>query len=196
MSEHPSTSVVMTPRSHLQNACAPLRTLITEIINHHHEYLKRELPLIEGSLAHISRVQTDAYSEIAVVMLPAFSRFRRELEAHMRREEVILFPLIERLEHAVTSGQAPPRNSFGPLSNAIQFMNEDHDFENKLLDKITEISDGFGGPSSSGVRERLRTMKLDLGEHVRKEDEKLFPAAIRLEEGICRATEVSREPCK
>ena len=74
-------------------------------------------------------------------------------------------------------------HSFGPLSNAIQFMNEDHDFENILLDKITEISDGFDGSSSSGVRERLRTMKLDLEEHVRKEDEKLFPAAIRLEEG-------------
>jgi len=183
MSEHLSASVVLTPRSRLQNAYAPLRALITEIINHHHQYLKRELPVFEGSLAQLARIQTDPCSERAAAMLPVFSRFRRELEAHMRREEESLFPLIEQLERAVTSGQAPPRHSFGPLSNAIQFMNEDHDFENILLDKITEISDGFDGSSSSGVRERLRTMKLDLEEHVRKEDEKLFPAAIRLEEG-------------
>lgn len=167
----------------IHNVGAPLQTLIAEIINHHHDYLKRELPFIEGSLAHVALVQSDAFCEIATAMLPTFSRFRRELEAHMRREEVILFPLIEQLERAVISCQAPPRNSFGPLSNAIQFMNEDHDFENKLLDRITEISDGFGGSSSSGIVERLRTMKLDLEEHVRKEDEKLFPAAIRLEEG-------------
>lgn len=182
MSEHLSL-VVVTPRSHLQNSSSiPLRALITEIINHHHEYLKRELPFIEGSLTHLARVQSDAFHEIAAAMLPLFSRFRRELEAHMRREEVILFPLIEQLERAVTSGLAPPHNSFGPLSNAIQFMNEDHDFENKLLDRITEISRGFGGSSSSGVVERLQTMRLDLEEHVRKEDEKLFPAAIRLED--------------
>jgi regulator of cell morphogenesis and NO signaling len=167
----------------IHNVGAPLRALIVEIINHHHGYLKRELPFIEGSLAHIARTQTDAFCEIAEAMLPAFSRFRRELEAHMRREEVILFPLIEQLERAVASGQTPPRNSFGPLSNAIQFMNEDHDFENKLLDRITEISGGFGGSSSCDVVERLRTMRLDLEEHVRKEDERLFPAAIRLEEG-------------
>lgn len=167
----------------IHNVGTPLRALIAEITNHHHEYLKRELPFIEGSLADIARAQTGALCEIAEVMLPAFSRFRRELEAHMRREEVILFPLIEQLERAVTGGQAPPRNSFGPLSNAIQFMHEDHDFENKLLERITEISDGFDGFSSSGVMERLRALRLDLEEHVLKEDEKLFPAAIRLEEG-------------
>lgn len=173
----------VTQARRIQNVSAPLRTLISEITNHHHEYLKRELPLIEGSLAHIARTQTDAFCEIAAVILPAFSRFRRELEAHMRREEVILFPLIEQLESAVISSQAPPRNSFGPLSNAIQFMNEDHDFENKLLDRITEIGEGFDGSSSPVVMQRLLTMRLDLEEHVRKEDEKLFPAAIRLEEG-------------
>ena len=182
MAEHLSTSVARTRDPRLQNACAPLSILITEIINHHHEYLKQELPFIEGLLVQIARIPSDPCSQTAAALLPIFSRFRRELEAHMRREEVILFPLIERLECAVTGGQLPPPNSFGPLSNAIQFMNEDHDFENKLLDQMTDISGGFAGSSRSGVMERLRAMKLDIEIHVRKEDESLFPAAIRLEE--------------
>ncbi len=178
-----SIPVVGTPGLRLENAYAPLRTLIREIISRHHEYLKRELPLIEGSLADIARIQADDCSETAAALLPIFSRFRRELEAHMRREEVILFPLIERLERAVTAGQPAPHNTFGPLSNAIQFMNEDHHFENKLLGRMAEISGGFAGSSFAGVMEHLRTMRLDLEEHVRKEDESLFPAAIRLEQG-------------
>ncbi len=106
----------------------------------------------------------------------------------MRREEVTLFPLIERLELAVAEGRPAPRNSFGPLSNAIQFMNEDHGFENKLLGMMADITEGFACPpgtsdSYADLMDRLKAMKLDLDEHVRKEDEMLFPETIRLEEG-------------
>jgi iron-sulfur cluster repair protein YtfE (RIC family) len=74
-----------------------------------------------------------------------------------------------------------------PLSNAIQFMNEDHDFENKLLSMMAEIGHGFVCPpeAPSGyavLMNRLQALKLDLDEHVRKEDEVLFPEAIRLED--------------
>ncbi len=104
----------------------------------------------------------------------------------MKREESTLFPLIEHLEQAVAAGRPAPRNSFGPLSNAIQFMNEDHDFENKLLGMMAEASDGFTSPpeapsSYAALMHRLRLVKRDLDEHVRKEDEVLFPEVIRLE---------------
>lgn len=105
----------------------------------------------------------------------------------MKREEVTLFPLIEGLERAVSSGQPAPRNSFGPLSNALQFMHEDHDFENELLGRMAEISGGFAAPPEAPpqyqvLMRRLQALQCDLEEHVRKEDEILFPAAIRLEE--------------
>jgi regulator of cell morphogenesis and NO signaling len=67
-------------------------------------------------------------------------------------------------------------------------MNEDHGFENKLMGMMAGITDGFAGPpgahgSYADLMDRLKAMKLDLDEHVHKEDEMLFPGAIRLEEG-------------
>ncbi len=164
-----------------------LRDLIASILSQHHEYLRRELPDIEAALAEVAQVESGTYRQRAAAMLPLLVRFRRELEGHMKREELNLFPLIERLERAFAAHQPAPRNSFGPLSNAIQFMNEDHDFENSLLDKMAEISHGFAAPPDAPaayttLMTRLQVLKLDLEEHVRKEDKVLFPAAIRLEE--------------
>lgn len=166
---------------------ASLRGLIAAIITQHHEYLKRELPSIEALLAEGQRAESEVLRQTTAALIPIFLRFRMELEGHMKREEVTLFPLIEGLERAVSSGQPAPRNSFGPLSNALQFMHEDHDFENELLGRMAEISRGFATPPEAPpqyqvLMRRLQALQSDLEEHVRKEDEILFPAAIRLEE--------------
>lgn len=174
-----------------EHPAGPLRRLITRIITDHHEYLKRELPAIEVIIAEGVHADSGIFRQTAAALFPLFLRFRRELEGHMIREESTLFPLIERLECAVTAGQPVPRNSFGPLSNAIQFMNEDHDFENKLLAMMAEISHGFASPPDAHARyralmTRLQAVKVDVDEHVRKEDELLFPQAICLEQSGCR----------
>lgn len=166
-----------------------LRTLIGIIVDQHHAYLKRELPSIEGLLARVVQRDSGIFCQTASALFPVFLGFRRELEAHMKREEVTLFPLISRMEAAIAEGRPVPRNSFGPLSNAIQFMNEDHDFENKLLGVMTEISGGFT-PSAEApaayalAMSRLRALTIDLTEHVRKEDEVLFPQTIRTEDSM------------
>lgn len=189
MASSPPNERIIRPMVHddAGSAGLALHALIATILNDHHSYLKRELPTLEGLLRGSIRQDTGTFRVTAGRLLPLFVRFRRDLEAHMRREEVTLFPLIERLELAITEGRPAPRNSFGPLSNAIQFMNEDHGFENKLLGMMAGITDGFGCPpgapdSYAGLMGRLKAMKLDLDEHVRKEDEMLFPETIRLEE--------------
>ncbi|HEU5401897.1 MAG TPA: hemerythrin domain-containing protein [Terriglobales bacterium] len=166
----------------------PLRSLIATILDQHHAYLKNELAALEGLVKACAGSGSDNCRAAAVELLPIFLRFRKELEAHMKREEVILFPLIERLELAISENRPAPRNSFGPLGNAIQFMNEDHGFENKLFGMMAVMTDDFASPhgasgSYTGLMDRLKAMKLDLAEHIRKEDEMLFPEAIRLEKG-------------
>jgi len=165
---------------------SPLHSLIATILDQHHAYLKKELAALEAVLKEIGGSGSDSCRGTALSLMPVFLRFRKELEAHMRREEVTLFPLIERLESAVAEGRPAPRNTFGPLHNAIQFMNEDHDFENKLLGMMADITNGFACPPGAsaayaGLMDRLNTMKIDLAEHIRKEDEMLFPETIRLE---------------
>lgn len=189
MASSPSNERIIRPMVHddARSAVLALHSLIATILNDHHSYLKRELPALEGLLRRSILQDSGTFRVTAGRLLPLFLRFRRELEAHMRREEVTLFPLIERLELAIAQGRPAPRNSFGPLSNAIQFMNEDHGFENKLLAMIAGITDDFASPpgasdSYGSSMDRLKAIKLDLAEHVRKEDEVLFPETIRLEQ--------------
>ncbi len=180
--------IVRVELCHGKTGAYALHALITTILDQHHTYLKNELPALEALVRANGCSTSDICRATAAGLLPVFLRFRKDLEAHMRREEVVLFPLIERLELAIAEGRPAPRNSFGSLSNAIQFMNEDHEFENKLVGMMAGITDGFAGPpgasdSYAGLMGRLKAVKLDLDEHVRKEDEILFPKTIRLEEG-------------
>jgi len=177
----------MRAKESIYSSAESLRTLIGIIVGQHHAYLKREFPSIEKLLAEIVQRGSGQFCQTASAVFPVFLRFRRELEAHMKREEVTLFPLIDRMEAAIAEGRPVPRNPFGPLSNAIQFMNEDHDFENQLLGIMTEISGGFALPAEAPTNyalamSSLRAMTIDLTEHVRKEDEVLFPQTIRVED--------------
>lgn len=165
----------------------PLHGIIAIILERHHAYLKRELPALEVLVYEVSRSGAGECSKNANLLLPMFLRFRRELEAHMKREEVTLFPLIAGLESAVRNHQQAPRNSFGPLSNAIAFMNEDHDFECALLGKMAEITNNFVVPADAPepyrvLLQRLTVLAADMAEHIRIEDKLLFPRAVLLEE--------------
>lgn len=185
----PSNDSVVCLEARLSRTGAyPLHSLIARILDQHHAYLKSELAALEVLVRAISGSGSDSCRPKALSLLPVFLRFRKELEAHMKREEVTLFPLIERLELAIAEDRPAPRNSFGPLGNAIQFMNEDHGFENKLFGMIAVMTDDFASPDGASgsyidLMDRLKAMKLDLAEHIRKEDEMLFPEAIRLEKG-------------
>jgi regulator of cell morphogenesis and NO signaling len=179
------------PANHTEKPVAssaePLHVLIATILDRHHTYLKRELPAIEALISKLAHLPPGGAERIAAALLPVFLRFKRELEAHMRREESTLFPLIRRLEIAAAAGQPLPQNSFGPLSNAIAFMNEDHDFERSLLERMAEITGSYKSPQGAPadyatLMKMLRHLVEDMDEHVHAEDEVLFPKAVRLEE--------------
>lgn len=173
-------------RSQQDNPKDSLHRLIATIVQRHHGYLKRELPAIEALIAEAARVEISGFQRTAASLLPLFLRFRRELESHMRREEVTLFPLIERLEAAVAAGQPAPRNSFGPLGNAIAFMDEDHEFSHKLLHRMTEMTCNYASPPDASEQyamamNRLHGVAIDMDEHVQIEDQVLFPRAMLME---------------
>lgn len=169
--------------------CAPqqLRKLVETVLNRHHLFLKKELPALETIIFNVRSGASEIYRAKAAALLPLFTRFHRELAGHMKREEMVLFPMIEKLETAVLQKQAAPKHSFGPLSNAIVFMNEDHDFGDKLLGMMAETAGGYellpNMPEEyRSLMQRMRFLTEDMKEHVHLEDNVLFPQAVLLEE--------------
>lgn len=164
----------------------PLGELIRHIIERHHVWLRAELPetgrLIRRAIEGGGRERSSALTE----MEQLFRRFHREIEDHLKKEEVLLFPLIERLEQASAMGTPAERHMFGSIQNPVQFMMQDHELAHRLLSKMKEmvLQLDEGEPLSAArqaILERLNAVEADLVVHSRLEDEILFPRAIRLE---------------
>lgn len=164
----------------------PLSKLIRLIVARHHTWLRAELPeigqLIRQTIASEGHTRSGRFAEIEKL----FRQFQRETENHLKKEEAVLFPLIEKLEARAASGLTPERQPFGPLSNPVQFMKEDHELADGLLEKMKKLAAENGATQEAtaarrAVLERLQAVEEDLDIHVRLEDEILFPRAIQLE---------------
>ncbi|HEV2386255.1 MAG TPA: hemerythrin domain-containing protein [Candidatus Acidoferrales bacterium] len=165
----------------------PLGELIRHIVERHHAWLRAELPetgrLLRQEIETAGRERSQGLIEAEKL----FQRFQREIEDHLKKEEVVLFPLIARME-AVSARDGPRQPpSFGSIRNPVQFMVQDHELADQWLSKIKELigrSETTAEPSGARqvILERLAAVEADLAAHVRLEDEILFPRAIRLDE--------------
>ena len=165
---------------------AGLDALMQHIVVRHHEYLRKELPLMERLLARarVTRGRVDANT--LAPLEKVFRFFGRELENHLRREEEVLFPIIRQLETASKSGAELPRFPFGPITNPIGIMEEDHDAERRQMRKMLMMTGNYTGPAEAAnvfrsFFEKLQTLELDMRLHVHLEDQILFPRAGVLE---------------
>lgn len=75
----------------------PLSDLIDHIVQNHHVYLLKELPLLSEFVTKILRVHGSAHRELSQLH-KLFHQMKMELEQHMISEEEIVFPLIKKAE--------------------------------------------------------------------------------------------------
>lgn len=158
-----------------------LGALIDHIIETHHEYLREELPRLGAMLRKVARVHSDRNTRL-VAMLPVFDSFTLELNQHMMKEEEILFPAIARME---SSGEemAP---CFASVANPIARMEAEHDEAGNALARLRVLSDGYTPPDWAcntyrALLDGLHDLERNMHAHVHKENNILFPRAIRLE---------------
>ena len=64
----------------------------------------------------------------------------------MLKEEQVLFPYIERMEHAVQGGEPIPPAFFGTVKRPIANMIAEHDDAGALLAGLRELSSGYSSP--------------------------------------------------
>jgi regulator of cell morphogenesis and NO signaling len=165
---------------------APLSELIRHIVTTHHQYLRQELPAIQTRLDKVYRVYNQRYGPTLTGLPEVFAALRAELELHIVKEEMMLFPAIVASEAAVNSGSPLPSSPFGTVSNPIQMMESEHESAGEALAKIREITQDFGLPEYACVTYRalmssLAELERDLHMHIHLENNVLFPRAERLE---------------
>lgn len=165
---------------------APLAELVGHIVSTHHQYLRQELPAIQTRLDKVYRVYNQRYGPTLIGLPEVFAALRAELELHIVKEEMMLFPAIVAGEAAVNTASPLPANPFGTVSNPIQMMESEHESAGQALAKIREITQDFGLPEYACVTYRalmssLHELEQDLHMHIHLENNVLFPRAERLE---------------
>jgi regulator of cell morphogenesis and NO signaling len=173
-----------TPDQEPDAGAMTLGNLIEHILEAHHQYLRRELPRLGAMLQKVERVHGDRNERLAA-MLSVFEAFTLELNQHMMKEEEILFPAIARME----STGAEVAACFGSVANPIARMEAEHDDAGNALEQLRALSDGFTPPEWAcntyrALLDGLHDLEGNMHAHVHKENNILFPKAIRLEAAL------------
>lgn len=162
-------------------SAASLADLIDHIIQTHHEYLRKEMPRLTEYIAKVVEVHGDRHPDLKKVK-SIFSGMRQELEAHMMKEEQILFPCIRMLEESAGVAQLP----FGTVENPIRMMILEHENAGDALERLRSLTNGYTPPEDAcntyrATLDGLKALEADLHIHIHKENNILFPRAIELE---------------
>jgi regulator of cell morphogenesis and NO signaling len=156
----------------------PLGELCDHIVRTHHDYLRAELPRIEGLAEKVARVHGENYPE-AVEIYNVFHGLHAELSSHTMKEEQILFPWIKRIE-AGSAGPFPGAAVASPIS----CMEAEHDDAGEALEKLSNLTDGYTAPMHACntwrvLYDSLRVLELDMHTHIHKENNILFPRTLK-----------------
>ena len=165
---------------------ATLDMLIKHIVGKHHEFTRLEIARLNALLEKVCTVHGENHPELFKIQL-LFSELGAELETHMGKEELMLFPYIVRMETAANqkSPLSPP--PFGTVANPVRMMMLEHDRAGELLKEIRTLSSNYTSPSDGCISYQtlytaLDELEKDLHQHIHLENNILFPRAVEMEE--------------
>ena len=148
--------------------------LVDYIIQNHHSYVKKIIPVIQAFLDKVC----DAHGDDCVELLQIrenFFELSEELMSHMHKEEFVLFPAIKTLESPSTQSH--------PLSVSIQApigaMEHEHVIAGDLIKEIRSLSNNytppdFACPTFKITYKKLQEFDNDLMKHIHLENNILF----------------------
>lgn len=154
----------------------PLDRLATYIVEHHHGFLRRELPRIHAMAERVAQVH-GGHTPALVEVCRVYTAMAQELAQHALKEEEILFPAI--------SGLAAEGSPGPNLDAPIACMIEDHESANAALARLRELTHGFQPPADACNTYRalfagLADLESDTHQHIHLENNVLFPRAREL----------------
>ncbi len=171
-------------------AAMALADLADHIVARHHAYLRTNLPSIAQKAQRVVEVHGRHYAFLAELE-HVFQGLFSELTQHMMKEEMVLFPLIGRMERAEQEGQAPPSAPGGSVQNPIRMMEHEHDDAGRDLKTMRELTSNFEAPAAAcntfrALYAQLEDLERDLHTHIHLENNILFPRAAELEQRLAR----------
>ena len=162
-----------------------LSELITHIKSTHHKYTRDETVRLAALLQKVSSVHGKNHPELFAIR-ETFGWVSQELMTHMMKEEMVLFPYIERMEESVIQNEPVLPAPFGSVQNPVALMEHEHDSAGAALRSMRKVSSDFTPPTDACISyqtlyKALAAFEADLHQHIHLENNILFPRAIAME---------------
>jgi regulator of cell morphogenesis and NO signaling len=166
-----------------------LTSLIGHIVMAHHAYLNSEMPLLAARMAKVLEKHGPKDPQKLGALSSTLSGLKDELLAHLRKEEMVLFPAIEQMEAAIAAGHTPAPSPFGTVQNPIRMMEFEHDGAGRALETMRSLTGGYVPPQDAcptfiALYEGLAALEKDTHLHIHLENNILFPRAVELESRV------------
>jgi len=162
--------------------------LIDYIVNNHHTYVNKMIPLLSAHTQKIAAVHGKNHPEL-IAVAGRFGRVYKDLRQHMLKEEQILFPFIKQLVGTKNRGGRAETPYFGTVKNPIRMMEVEHQAAGDEMHEIRHLTDNYTIPDDacntySIAMLELKDFEEDLHKHVYLENYVLFPRSVELEEKL------------
>lgn len=143
--------------------------IVDHVEQHYHAGLRRDVPVLVEGARGIEREHA-GHAEVPAGLASLLESFAAELEAHMLKEERILFPMLR------TGARG------GPIDMPIRMMEREHESHDEQLERIRELTHDFSAPADASpawtqLYASLATLEADLRQHIYLENNVLFVRA-------------------
>ncbi|QSO46028.1 iron-sulfur cluster repair di-iron protein [Alicyclobacillus mengziensis] len=157
----------------------PFDKLISHVVNTHHAYLQKTLPILGELTTKILRVHGPNHSDTLSPLHKSFHIFKMDIEQHMIKEETNIFPLIIKYQE---TGDVDVLSQV--LSN-IKVLEDEHTESGNLLKQMRSVTNDYSLPEDacgtySYTFQKLAELEEDMFRHVHLENNVLFPRLERL----------------
>jgi regulator of cell morphogenesis and NO signaling len=178
--------------SEIDWATEPLGALVDHIVHRYHAGLREELPRLMALAEKVAGVHGANHADTLPALRDTFRALKDELEAHIEKEEQVLFPYLCELETAARGLRPAFSIPLGLASGAIGVMEREHEIAGLALKTLHRLTGGFRPPSDAcgsfrALYAGLEIFEADLHAHIHLENNILFARAIRMEGSIQRA---------
>jgi regulator of cell morphogenesis and NO signaling len=165
---------------------ANIELLCDAIVDRYHASLHEALPRIRDEIQSMSAASA---SPVMETLRAVFTDLSDQIESHLAKEELLLFPAIAALSAAELSGARRPALAFATVLHPIRLMEKEHARIEVAVDQLRELARvvpeaDTRSPNWHRCMEDLAKLEHELHEHHRTENEVLFPRALELERRV------------
>lgn len=162
---------------------APLSELVGHILQAYHVPLRDVLPRLSRMAEKVRQTHGQRYPTLVPRLTDLVETLRAELEAHMQKEEVVLFPSLVAFEQARRQGW--PTEAAVSLQGPIGVMRHEHDEAARLLGELRRVTDDYALPEGAcatfaALYHELAELERALHRHIHLENNILFPRTLAL----------------